>query len=89
MLKARLAQVHSAFQSVNASWSKQADPKDAALIIMMDASEVAKHNTKDSCWVVIHGTAWDVTGGYFQRLICAHSLTRSQTSSMNTLVVPS
>ncbi|KAH6679961.1 glycolate oxidase [Plectosphaerella plurivora] len=27
----------------------------------MDASEVAKHNTKDSCWVVIHGTAWDVT----------------------------
>jgi hypothetical protein len=79
--------VHSAFQSVNASWSKQANPEDAAYTTMMDASEVAKHNTKDSCWVVIHGTAWDVTGESIQRLSHVHSLTRSQTSSMNTPVV--
>jgi cytochrome b involved in lipid metabolism len=79
--------VHNAFQSVNASWSKQADTEDAAYTTMMDASEIAKHNTKDSCWVVIHGTAWDVTGGYLQRLCYVPSLIRSQTSLMNTLVV--
>lgn len=27
----------------------------------IDGSELAKHNTKCSCWIVIHGTVWDVT----------------------------
>jgi len=27
----------------------------------MDISEVAKHNRRDDCWVVINGTVYDVT----------------------------
>ncbi|KAJ9630600.1 hypothetical protein H2203_001123 [Taxawa tesnikishii (nom. ined.)] len=27
----------------------------------VDGTEVAKHNTKESCWLAIHGVAWDVT----------------------------
>lgn len=27
----------------------------------IDGSELAKHNTKTSCWIAIHGTVWDVT----------------------------
>lgn len=27
----------------------------------VDGSELAKHNTKTSCWVAIRGTVWDVT----------------------------
>ncbi|POR32773.1 Uncharacterized protein TPAR_07024 [Tolypocladium paradoxum] len=27
----------------------------------MDAAEVARHNTPESCWIVIHGQVWDVT----------------------------
>lgn len=28
---------------------------------MIDASELAKHNTGESCWIAIHGSVWDVT----------------------------
>lgn len=28
---------------------------------IVDSSELAKHNTKSSCWVAIHGEIWDVT----------------------------
>lgn len=28
---------------------------------MVDAKEVAKHNSKEDCWVIIHGQAYDVT----------------------------
>ncbi|KAJ9651345.1 hypothetical protein H2198_007568 [Neophaeococcomyces mojaviensis] len=28
---------------------------------LIDAAEVAKHNTKDSCWVILYGNVWDVT----------------------------
>lgn len=28
---------------------------------MLDIQEVAKHNTKSDCWVVVHGKAYDVT----------------------------
>ncbi|KAF7503793.1 hypothetical protein GJ744_003285 [Endocarpon pusillum] len=27
----------------------------------IDAAEVAKHNTKESCWVILYGSVWDVT----------------------------
>lgn len=27
----------------------------------LDGAEVAKHNSKDSLWVIIHGKAWDLT----------------------------
>jgi L-lactate dehydrogenase (cytochrome) len=27
----------------------------------LSGAEVAKHNSKDSCWVIIHGRAYDVT----------------------------
>lgn len=26
----------------------------------IDAAEVAKHNTKDSCWVILYGNVYDV-----------------------------
>lgn len=28
---------------------------------MFDASEVAKHNTEDNCWVIINNEVYDVT----------------------------
>lgn len=31
-------------------------------ITMIDASEVAKHNSIHSCWVIIAGNVYDVTG---------------------------
>jgi L-lactate dehydrogenase (cytochrome) len=27
----------------------------------LTGEEVAKHNSKDSCWVIVHGKAYDVT----------------------------
>lgn len=27
----------------------------------LTGAEVAKHNSKDSCWVIVHGKAYDVT----------------------------
>lgn len=27
----------------------------------LNGAEVAKHNSKDSCWVIVHGKAYDVT----------------------------
>jgi L-lactate dehydrogenase (cytochrome) len=29
---------------------------------VIDGTEVTKHSTAESCWVVIHGKVWDVTG---------------------------
>lgn len=28
----------------------------------IDAAELSRHNSKSSCWIVIHGQVWDVTG---------------------------
>lgn len=28
---------------------------------MLSIAEVAKHNSKESCWVIINGNAYDVT----------------------------
>jgi L-lactate dehydrogenase (cytochrome) len=28
---------------------------------MLDGGEVAKHNSRDSCWVIVHNKAYDVT----------------------------
>ncbi|KAK4929317.1 hypothetical protein LTR66_016166 [Elasticomyces elasticus] len=28
---------------------------------LLDAAEVAKHNTRESCWVILYGNVWDVT----------------------------
>lgn len=28
---------------------------------MLDYAEVAKHNNDKSCWVIVHGQAYDVT----------------------------
>ncbi|RKK77709.1 hypothetical protein BFJ69_g5998 [Fusarium oxysporum] len=28
----------------------------------ISGAEVAKHNTRESCWIVLHGGVWDVTG---------------------------
>ena len=28
---------------------------------LIDAAEVAKHDSKDSCWVILYGNVWDVT----------------------------
>lgn len=27
----------------------------------LTGEEIAKHNSKDSCWVIVHGKAYDVT----------------------------
>ena len=27
----------------------------------LSAEEIAKHNSRDSCWVIVHGKAYDVT----------------------------
>ena len=27
----------------------------------LTGEEIAKHNTKDDCWVIVHGRAYDVT----------------------------
>jgi L-lactate dehydrogenase (cytochrome) len=27
----------------------------------LTGDDVAKHNSKDSCWVIVHGKAYDVT----------------------------
>lgn len=29
---------------------------------MLSGSEIAKHTSSDSCWIVIHGRVYDVTG---------------------------
>ena len=29
--------------------------------VKLTGEEVAKHNNKESCWVIIHGRAYDVT----------------------------
>ena len=29
---------------------------------MLTGTEVAKHDSKDSCWVIVHGKAYDVNG---------------------------
>lgn len=56
----------------------------------VDGTEVAKHNTKESCWLAIHGVAWDVTGKVITALdIVRRSYShRSQTSLTNTQAVP-
>ena len=36
---------------------KSEDPKVGAL----SGEDVAKHNSKDDCWVIVHGKAYDVT----------------------------
>lgn len=28
----------------------------------LNGEEVAKHNSQDSCWVIVNGMAYDVTG---------------------------
>ena len=28
---------------------------------VLTGADVARHNTKDSCWVIVHGKAYDVT----------------------------
>jgi L-lactate dehydrogenase (cytochrome) len=28
---------------------------------MLDGAEIAKHNTRESCWVIVNGNAYDVT----------------------------
>jgi len=30
----------------------------------MSGEEVAKHNSQESCWVIVNGLAYDVTGVY-------------------------
>lgn len=29
--------------------------------LALSGTDVAKHNSKDSCWVIVHGNAYDVT----------------------------
>lgn len=29
--------------------------------VTLTGDEVARHNSKDSCWVIVHGKAYDVT----------------------------
>ncbi|KFA60763.1 hypothetical protein S40285_06322 [Stachybotrys chlorohalonatus IBT 40285] len=31
------------------------------MVTMLDGAEVAKHASRESCWVVLHGKVWDVT----------------------------
>jgi L-lactate dehydrogenase (cytochrome) len=28
---------------------------------MLDGAEVAKHNSRESCWIIVHGRAYDTT----------------------------
>jgi cytochrome b involved in lipid metabolism len=60
---------------VDSSWLKQSsfDPNLSGYLIIMaqpaaasgqpviDWEEVAKHNTKEDCWTVLHGHVWDLT----------------------------
>ncbi|KAI1860371.1 uncharacterized protein JN550_011523 [Neoarthrinium moseri] len=62
------------------------------MAITIEGSEVAKHCTRDSCWVVIHGKVWDVTnfldehpGGVGLILKCAG---RNATNSYETVHNP-
>lgn len=32
-----------------------------AMSSKLSGADVAKHNSKDSCWVIVHGKAYDVT----------------------------
>ena len=35
----------------------------------IDAAEVAKHNTKDSCWVILYGNVYDVRANTFTSIL--------------------
>lgn len=39
-------------------------------MVVIDGAEIAKHNTRKSCWIEIEGVVWDVTGTLFA--ITAH-----------------
>jgi len=55
----------------------------------MSGEEVAKHNSQESCWVIVNGLAYDVTGVYDDcvlqdyRPMADHI---NQSSCLNTLV---
>lgn len=35
---------------------------------MIDGSEIFKHNSTKSCWIVVHGQAYDVTGALVKQI---------------------
>ena len=37
---------------------------------MLSGDEISKHTTKDSCWIVINGNAYDVTDVSAHELVC-------------------
>lgn len=37
------------------------DPAEKPEVGSLTGDEIAKHNSKDSCWVIVHGKAYDVT----------------------------
>lgn len=41
--------------------------------MQLTRDEIEKHNSKDSCWVAIHGSVYDVTGASISLHIAIHS----------------
>ena len=37
------------------------DESDKSEVGTLSGDEVAKHNSRESCWVIVHGKAYDVT----------------------------
>lgn len=40
----------------------------------LTGDEVAKHNSRDSCWVIVHGKAYDVTEFLPGTLRCSYMI---------------
>lgn len=59
------------FNMTAPSPTSEATSKD--IVMHLTSEDLEKHNSKDSCWVAIHGSVYDVTGSYPVSLFTAHA----------------